>query len=30
MVAIFAFAAGFVYDLPPSYFIMGFIALLLD
>lgn len=30
MVALFAFIAGFVYNLPPSYFIVGFICLLLD
>jgi hypothetical protein len=30
MVAVFAFFAGFYYDLPPEYFIIGFIALLCD
>lgn len=30
MVALFAFAAGFVWELPLSYFVIGFICLLLD
>lgn len=30
MVALFAFIAGFVWDLPLSYFVIGFICLLLD
>ena len=30
MIALFAFVAGFIYDLPLSYFIFGFIALLMD
>jgi len=30
MTYLFAFVAGFIYDLPISYFALGFIALLLD
>ncbi len=30
MLALFAFIAGFVWDLPPQYFIIGFICLMLD
>lgn len=30
MVALFAFVAGFAYNLPLSYFIIGFLCLLLD
>lgn len=30
MVALFAFIAGFVWDLPFHYFVIGFICLLLD
>ncbi len=30
MVALFAFLAGIAYGLPPSYFIIGFLCLLLD
>ena len=30
MLALFAFITGFVYDLPLSYFLIGFICLLLD
>lgn len=30
MVALFAFIAGFVWDLPLHYFLIGFLCLILD